>query len=147
MRIVKGIAEGGQLERAASYIWERIKRRSLVSEEFDCRAPKGPPDKVGAVAESRGPVQEPIDKENRVDRAICSHEGPTAFPTASCPTSVMDLSFGKRKGMVCLDGAAFGRSGGHRVVEHKGEPSFKLVCPLLTIVFRSGLLTVVDTAG
>ncbi|KAF8643184.1 hypothetical protein AX14_009601, partial [Amanita brunnescens Koide BX004] len=38
--------EGGQLASAAKYIRERINERSPVCEEFGCRAPREPPDKV-----------------------------------------------------------------------------------------------------
>src|SRR6266576_3996739 len=37
---------GGQLARAAAYMRERIAQRSSAFDEFVCRSPKAPPDKV-----------------------------------------------------------------------------------------------------
>ena len=80
--VPSGIAEGGQLERAASYIRERINRCSLISEKFGRRAPGKPPDEVAETVteaprqpvdvvaeESRASVvSSPMLKHERADR-------------------------------------------------------------------------------
>ena len=49
------LLEEGQLTRAATYIQERIYRRSLSCEEFGHRAPKGPPNRIKATAATQPP--------------------------------------------------------------------------------------------
>ncbi|KAF8694524.1 hypothetical protein AX14_002019 [Amanita brunnescens Koide BX004] len=74
----------GQLARAAAYIQERVNRRSPPCEEFGSRAPKGPPDRIEAMAEFRQFAPKVVNSKDGVDEPLCSLESPSpsALPVA-----------------------------------------------------------------
>src|SRR6266576_3387702 len=53
---------GGQLARAAAYIRERTTRRSPAFDEFVCRTPKGPPDRMTESESKRQPTLLAVSK-------------------------------------------------------------------------------------
>src|SRR6266550_1660830 len=53
---------GGQLARAAAYIRERATRRSPAFDEFVCRTPKGPPDRMTESESKRQPTLLAVSK-------------------------------------------------------------------------------------